>query len=133
LTMEWVRSQNETNRSKFKRYSKTQKLKEEIKELKNKHSLEIKELKEEMKKLSDAAKYYKIAINHFSEFNNTDIPKLIEGIIDDGQRNYRLRNESSCPKFANPLLIKAWKFGYKSAINKLSLKEALEQFINKLV
>ena len=61
------------------RYSK---LKKEIKELKNKqYSLEIKqeikELKEKMKKLSDAAKYYKIAINHLSEFNNTDIPKLI--------------------------------------------------------
>ena len=98
------------------------------------NSKDIQKLKEEVKKLSDAEKYRKIAINHLSEFNHTDIPKLIEGIIDDGQRNYRLRNEiSSCPKFANPLLIKAWKFGYKSAINKLSLKEALDQFINKLV
>ena len=106
----------------------------ELKNNQNQYLYDIQKLKEEIKKMSDTAKYHKIAINHFSEFNNiNNIPRLIEGIIDDGQRNYRLRNESSCPKFANPLLIKAWKFGYKSAINKLSLKEALDQFINQLV
>ena len=115
-----------------------QKLTEDIKELKNNQNqylYDIQKLKEEVKKLSDAEKYRKIAINHLSEFNHTkDIPKLIEDKIDDGRRNYRLGYEiSSCPKFVNPLLIKAWKFGYKSAINKLSLKEALDQFINKLV
>lgn len=57
---------------------------------------------------------------------------LFRELIDDGQRNYRLRNEvNSCPKFDNPIHIAAWKTGYYSARDKVSVDAALATFIKE--
>jgi len=58
---------------------------------------------------------------------------LIRQIIDDGQRNYRLRELISyCPKFEDPIYINAWKAGYYSARDKISLDVALITFISEI-
>lgn len=52
----------------------------------------------------------------------------IEALIDDGQRAYRLgKSIGVCPKFDNPIHIKAWKLGFRSAMHRLSVAEVLKK------
>jgi hypothetical protein len=58
-----------------------------------------------------------------------DNPSIFRELIDDGQRNYRLRKEvNSCPKFDSSIHSAAWKFGYYSAMHKIPLNVAVETF-----
>ncbi len=55
----------------------------------------------------------------------------IKGIIDDGQRAYRLRKSiGDCPSFDDPVFIQAWKHGYRSSMRKFTLEKAFNDFIN---
>lgn len=57
---------------------------------------------------------------------------LYQELIDDGQRNYRLRNEvNSCPQFDKSLHIAAWKAGYYSALHNVSVNAALATFLKE--
>ena len=54
----------------------------------------------------------------------------VKQIIDDGQRAYRLKKTiGACPDFDNSYYQEAWKFGYRMAMQKMSLEEAYTNFM----
>lgn len=50
-------------------------------------------------------------------------------ILDDGMRAFRLKKPmSACPDFDNPLHKQAWKHGFRQALQRRTLNEALNCF-----
>jgi len=56
--------------------------------------------------------------------------ELIESLIDDGMRGYRLKySVSKCPKFDKEIYVLAWRAGSFGARDHISLKAVLATFI----
>lgn len=57
----------------------------------------------------------------------------IQQFLDDGQRAYRLRRSiASCPAFDNEVFRRAWKAGYYSARDGVSVQAASQTFLREL-
>jgi hypothetical protein len=53
--------------------------------------------------------------------------------LDAGRRAYRLRRSvRECPNFDNAVYVRAWKAGYYSARDRVSLEAAVQTFLGEL-